>query len=227
MTRMRLKASLALWKRRVVSRTEQVRRAAAALEHAREKNIHPRGHLVAIAARLREKLAEAEAMVARRERQLRRSGPQRTSPNGVLFISRREGVRQYAYNDSVNNATFGIGHLLHLGPVTRADQVKWGTPRFPRPMALVNRVFRRDVKKYEAAVRNAVDRRLETYEFDACVSLCLNIGAAGFARSSVARLAKAGAMQDAADAFLLWDNPPELIGRRRLERTLFLTGEYQ
>jgi lysozyme len=198
---------------------------ASALDKARAR-LAARKKALAAAKALVTKAAAKVAETARTVKRLTVPKGQRTSEKGVAFIARREGVRQYAYNDSANNATFGIGHLLHMGPVNAADRAKWGTPQNPKPMSLVNEVFHKDVLKYETAVRKAVGRDLDPWRFDACVSLCLNIGQAGFSRSTVAREAKAGHWQLAADAFLLWDKPPELRGRRQLERSLFLTGRY-
>lgn len=156
--------------------------------------------------------------------------PQTLSLKGQNFLIAQEGVRRYAYNDSQNNATFGVGHLIHDGPVTAADRERWGTQANPKPMAVVRRVLEADVKGFEVAVRESVGRRrLAQHRFDACVSLAFNIGAAGFRRSTVARELrgkKKGFVQRAGDAFLLWNNPPELIARRRRERRLFLRGDY-
>ena len=155
--------------------------------------------------------------------------PQRTSRKGRAFLIAQEGVRRYAYNDSEGHATFGVGHLIHLGPVTAADRRKWGTPERPRSMRFVNRVLRRDLRKYERAVRRAVGRRLYQHRFDACVSLCFNIGTGGFERSTVARELRRhepGFARRAADAFLLWDQPRVLLPRRHRERALFLDGTY-
>jgi lysozyme len=157
--------------------------------------------------------------------------PQRTSRKGREFLAREEGLRPYAYNDSAHNATFGIGHLLHPGPVTAADGHKWGTKQHPHTRAYAMRVFRRDLRKYEKAVRDAVDRRLPQQQFDALTSLCFNIGTGGFAGSSVARILRTEPAsvraRHAADALLLWDHPSELRPRRERERRLFLTGTYK
>lgn len=155
--------------------------------------------------------------------------PQTLSLKGQNFLIVQEGVRRYAYNDSQNNATFGVGHLIHDGPVTNADRERWGTQANPKPMAVVRRVLEADVKEFEKAVRESTGRRLSQPRFDACVSLAFNIGAGGFKRSTVARELrgkKKGFVQRAGDAFLLWNNPPELIARRRRERRLFLRGDY-
>lgn len=155
--------------------------------------------------------------------------PQRMSKKGRSFLSVQEGVRRYAYNDSQNHATFGIGHLIHHGPVTAADRLKWGTPANPAPMTVVWRVFDEDVKKYERTVRETLRRHVAQNRFDACVSLCFNIGQGAFEKSTVGRemrSKKKGFVQRAGDAFLMWNKPPELIARRRRERRLFLKGDY-
>lgn len=154
---------------------------------------------------------------------------QRLSRKGREFLKTQEGVRRYAYNDSAGHATFGIGHLIHKGPVTDADRRQWGTVSKPKPMELVWRVFDEDIKEYEAAVRNAVGRRMWQHRFDACVSLCFNVGVGGFRSSTVVRELRArrpGFSVRAADGFLLWNRPPELLPRRRRERRLFLEGDY-
>jgi lysozyme len=156
---------------------------------------------------------------------------QSTSRKGRDFLAREEGIRLYAYNDSAGNATFGVGHLIHLGPVTDADRHKWGTLTKPHTRRYAMRIFRRDLRKYEKAVRQAVGRRLRQKQFDACVSLCFNIGPAGFTTSTVAKALRndppATRARVAAEAFLLWSHPPELRPRREREKRLFLDGRYQ
>lgn len=154
---------------------------------------------------------------------------QRLSKKGREFLIDEEGVVRYAYNDPAGHATFGVGHLIHKGPVTDADKRKWGTKAKPKPMSLVYEVLDQDIKAYEEAVRASVGRRMWQHRFDACVSLAFNIGTAGFVKSTVARELrehKRGFSQRAADAFLLWDNPSMLRPRRKRERHLFLTGHY-
>jgi lysozyme len=157
------------------------------------------------------------------------AAPQRLSKKGRDFLIAQEGVRRYAYNDSAGHATFGVGHLLHRGPVTQRDRRIWGTPSRPKPLAVVYDVLERDLRQYEKAVRDSVGRRMWQHRFDACVSLAFNIGSAGFRNSTVARelrQARKGFGQRAADAFLLWRQPPELLPRRKRERALFLHKRY-
>lgn len=152
---------------------------------------------------------------------------QRTSPKGVDFLVREEGLVPYAYNDPAGHATFGVGHLIHLGRVTSRDIAKYGSVRRPLSRAYALRVFRNDLKKYEAAVRKAVGRRVDQQQFDAMVSLCFNIGTGGFAGSTVARRSRERRPKLAADAFRMWIRPSILKPRRERERRLFLTGRYR
>ena len=159
---------------------------------------------------------------------------QRVSSRGRDFIVRREGVKRYAYNDSSNYATFGVGHLIGKRPVNDRDRRKWGTPENPKPMRLVYKILDQDLVQFEDAVLSAVGRRMMQRRFDACVSLAFNIGAEAFKDSTLARILrekKPGYVQAAADEFLKWkrsgNDPDVLLPRRRLERKLFLDGKYQ
>lgn len=148
------------------------------------------------------------------------------SHHGAAFIAREEGVRTRPYADSRGFATTGVGHLIqpqHKG-VTQADVKKWS---FPSAQAAIDYFRNHDVKTYENAVKQTLGKAgLTQAQFDMCVSLCFNIGTAGFASSSVARHIKAKQMRAAGDAFMNWANPPELRGRRSRERSRFLAAHW-
>ena len=146
------------------------------------------------------------------------------SQKGLEFLVKEEGVVPWAYNDSEGHATFGVGHLIHLGPVNDKDRARWGTKRKPKTREFAMKVFRKDLAAYEATVRDSVDVGLAAHEFDALVSLCFNIGRAGFRESTVVRKLNAGNRRGAADAIRLWDRPSVLRARRERERALFLHG---
>ena len=66
------------------------------------------------------------------------------------------------------------------------------------------------------------------------LSLCYNIGIANFSGSTVLREFNLGALDAAADAFLLWDKDHSdgklvvvegLLNRRKEERAMFLTAD--
>lgn len=156
---------------------------------------------------------------------------QKTSPKGLTFLIREEGVRRYAYNDPHGNATFGVGHLLHMGPVTEADRHKWGRPNKPHSLEYVTKVLQEDLLQFEATVRSSAGRELPQHQFDACVSLAFNLGQGGFSRSAVARWLRsddvAHRAKHASIAFLTLDKgDPNLRPRRKRESELFYKGKY-
>ncbi|HZP77520.1 MAG TPA: lysozyme [Pseudolabrys sp.] len=128
----------------------------------------------------------------------------------------REGVRLKAYRDSVGVLTIGVGHTSSAGP----PEV---TPGLTITQAECDEIFALDLVKYETAVNSAVKVPLSQNQFDACVSLCYNIGPSGFSRSTVAKRINSVDMAGAADAFLMWSKPPEILGRRRGEVAQFKT----
>ncbi|MDQ3777640.1 MAG: lysozyme [Actinomycetota bacterium] len=170
----------------------------------------------------------AKAVRQRLDIQIARAqNPFRVSQKGLDFLVAQEGFIPYAYNDSQGHATFGVGHLLHHGPVTAADRAAWGTKAKPKPRSLVLDVLRDDLeKRFERAVRDAIRKPLKQHQFDALVSFAFNIGAHGFRGSTAAKRLNAGDFSGAADAMLLWRKPPEIIPRRRRERELFLNATY-
>lgn len=150
----------------------------------------------------------------------------RLSHHGAAFIALEEGVRVRPYVDSSGWATTGVGHLIqpmHQG-VTQHDVQAWS---FRSPREAVDYFRRHDVIPYERAVRHALGRASITQaQYDACVSLCFNIGTGGFANSEVARLIRAGELRAAARAFYSWAHPSILWGRRHREATVFQRGHW-
>lgn len=182
--------------------------------------------------RLQQALNAYKAAKAERQRLdaqvARAQNPSAMSPKGLDFLIAQEGFIPYAYNDSQNHATFGVGHLLHRGPVTAADRRQWGTKANPKPRSLVLSVLRKDLaERFEPAVRETIKRPLKANQFDALVSMAFNIGAGGFRGSTVGRRLNSGDFFGAADAMLMWRKPPEIIPRRRRERDLFLNAKYR
>lgn len=137
------------------------------------------------------------------------------SADGRRRLAVREGVRLKAYKDTVGVWTIGVGHTSAAGPPTV-------TPGLTITKEECDEIFARDLVQYERAVARAVKVTLAQNQFDALVSLCFNIGTGGFAKSSVVKRLNAGDTAGAADAFLLWNKPKEIIGRRRTERKQFL-----
>jgi len=85
-------------------------------------------------------------------------------------------------------------------------------------------MFARDLAKYETRVRKAFTVPLAQHEFDAAVSFDFNTGAIN--RASWVEMINKGDRQAARAAFMRWNKPAEIIGRREKERDLFFTGRY-
>ena len=143
-----------------------------------------------------------------------------TSAAGRAALTQREGCRLTAYLDTVGVPTIGVGHSANAPtpPAVRAGMTITA--------AEADEILSRDLVVFEKAV-NAADLkgRLSQNAFDASVSLCFNIGIGAFGKSTVARLIASGDMAGAADAFLLWNKPAVLEGRRKAERAQFLTPD--
>lgn len=139
------------------------------------------------------------------------------SARGRAALIQREGSRTSAYLDSVGVWTIGIGHTSAAGPPV----VHAGLTILP---AEVDALLTRDIVQYENAVNRAVKVPIKQHEFDALTSFCFNVGAGGMSGSSAIRLLNSGASRlQVADALLKWNKPKEIIGRRKSERTQFLT----
>ena len=228
MTKTELTKSLILWTKRARYRRSKWREAIQAENHAKtaqskEAEHERRAHWFAL-------YKEAKTMVARRTKQIATLRRGHMSDKGVAFLIREEGMVPYAYNDPGPDhwVTFGVGHLV-LPPhhtITAADKEHWGTLEHQRKDLVIPTLVK-DLVKYETTVKHATRGKLKhDYQFDACVSLAFNIGTGGFANSTVAAKIREGKLQEAADHFLDWDNPPMLRPRRERERRLFLTGVY-
>src|SRR5271168_2009400 len=105
------------------------------------------------------------------------------SPEGVAKIKQREGFKLRAYQDTRGIWTIGYGHT---GPDVKRGVI-WTEPH-------VDAVLMLDLQELEGEVNMVVKKVLTQNQFDACVSLAFNIGAPGFAGSSVVKQINAGNM---------------------------------
>lgn len=156
------------------------------------------------------------------------------SEKGRAFIEREEGLRLEAYDDATGRPvpaggqvrgviTIGIGHTgPDVVPGMRITKEQ-AYALFDKDNDWAERVVEQNM------VGPAPDfRRPNDNEFDACVSLAFNIGAAGFANSSVVRNWKKGLWKQAGDSFALWNRDKfgvnnVLVGRRAREMAVFFT----
>jgi GH24 family phage-related lysozyme (muramidase) len=76
------------------------------------------------------------------------------------------------YNDPAGHATIGYGHLLHLGPVTRKDRLRWGKITKKRALQLL----RQDLRSSEQSIKERVKVRLTDPMWTALISYTFNLG---------------------------------------------------
>ncbi|TXN72398.1 lysozyme [Methylobacterium sp. WL6] len=139
------------------------------------------------------------------------------SPVGEAVLIAREGRRLKAYRDSVGVWTIGIGHTSAAG----SPNVTSG---LTITSAQCDALFAKDVQVYVAAVRKGLKVAVSQNAFDALVSVCYNIGPAGFAGSTFLKRINAGDMAGARDAVLMWAKPAAILTRRRAEAEQLVTA---
>ena len=130
------------------------------------------------------------------------------------FITREEGFKNKAYQDSKGLWTIGVGHLI------KSDE------QFLKTITLtdhdVKELLKRDLKWCSEAVESSVRVPLTQSQYDALYSLCFNIGETNFKRSTVVKRINQNDLKGAADAIEMWNKPAVLIPRRKREKALFL-----
>ena len=149
----------------------------------------------------------------------------RTSDQGVAFLAAHEGIVPAPYFDSVGVLTFGVGHTAAAGAPDPAQMQRGMPADVDEAIAYAFEVFRRDLARYEAAVRTVIaNRAVAQHEFDAAVSFHFNTGA--IARATWVKHWMAGNKAAAALSMMDWRKPIEVKPRREAERDLFLHGRY-
>ena len=98
-----------------------------------------------------------------------------TSPQTVSKIISFEGSRLIPYNDVAGNATVGIGHLLHMGPLNGTEQ-----PITPEEESTL---FAQDLEHLsERYINEFVSVPLSQNRYDALSSFTFNLGGGALQR---------------------------------------------
>lgn len=141
----------------------------------------------------------------------------KTSAAGRAKITQREGNKLKAYTDTVGVLTIGVGHTSAAGP-----------PKVTKGMTITaaesDAILSRDLTLFEKAVNDAVKVPVTQNQFDALVSLAFNIGTGAFKKSTLVKRLNAGDVAGAGAAFMMWNKPKEIIGRRKTEQAQFMSG---
>lgn len=141
-----------------------------------------------------------------------------TSPKGQDFIKGFETLCLVAYMPTPDDV----------------PTVGWGTTQGVKMGDSIDRetaqaYFERDLRVFEVCVNGSVKVNLTQGQFDACVSLCYNIGCKAFRTSTLVRLLNNGATPSiAALQFIRWNKQGSkvlkgLTRRREAEAELFLS----
>jgi lysozyme len=143
---------------------------------------------------------------------------QHVSKKGLDDLVHSEGVRTNAYKDSVGVWTIGVGHAATSGraPIPKAGMKITTAQAFEILADDLAQVYEPDVRKALGPVPQHV--------FDGAVSFHFNTGRIDTASWVDSYLA--GDMKEAERRFLLWNKPPEIIGRRKREVNLIFRGKY-
>lgn len=137
------------------------------------------------------------------------------SAHGRVLLSQREGIRLKAYRDSKGIPTIGVGHTSAAGPPT----VTMGMTITPQ---VCDEILTRDLKKFENTLNAALKVPVVDHEYDALLSIMFNVGPK-FGTSTCIKRLNASDRHGAAQAILMWNQPPEIVGRRHAEYVQFVT----
>ena len=135
----------------------------------------------------------------------------------ALEIAHHEAVIRQAYRDSVGVWTWSVGLTNATGHNVERYIDK------PQTMQHCLDIWVWAMGKYADQVREAFrGHDLTEAQFAAALSFHWNTGAIG--RASWVKHFKAGRIEQAKVAFMAWNKPSEIIGRRKAERDLFFDG---
>lgn len=144
------------------------------------------------------------------------------STEGKIFLTGLEGICTTFYLDSVGVKTLGIG--VTKTEIPNINELPWNTEY---SVSDIFKLFDKSLKRYEDAVNNTLKVSIEQHQFDALVSICYNIGTGGLRGSTfMKRINNKDTDKRIGDAIMMWNKPPEIIGRRNKERLLYTTGNY-
>jgi len=133
------------------------------------------------------------------------------------------------YNDPTRNATIGVGHLIHLGPINgREPQEFRGGITRGRALELLMG----DAGKAAQSVRKLIKVPLKQHQFDALVSFTFNCGANSLSVSTLRVRLNRGEYAAVPHELNKWvvsngQRLPGLVRRRGAEGALFSHGKYQ
>jgi lysozyme len=138
--------------------------------------------------------------------------------NGVNFLILEEGIVLKPYLDSVGVPTIGVGCTYYENGI----RVKMSDPPITKLRAI--ELFRNVLKTYEQAVWSVTRDDINQNQFNALVSICYNIGVAGFKGSTLLKRVNNNPKDSTiTEAFKMWRKPAVLLTRRIREAKLYFS----
>jgi lysozyme len=128
------------------------------------------------------------------------------------FIAAKEGKRNNPYLDTVGVPTVCYGE-------TRVPMRRYTDAEC---LAMFNKALGEDFGPAVLRCTPGIADRPRVLA--SAISLAYNIGVSGYCRSTAARKFNAGDIRGGCNAYMLWNRPREIIGRRMKERDLCLSG---
>jgi lysozyme len=143
---------------------------------------------------------------------------------GIDLMIQFEGCILHPYRDQVGIPTIGIGMTYYPGT---GKKVTMQDPPITQQQA--NDMFLEISKPFAMAVYSTTRDDLTQNQFNACFSLCYNIGTGGFKNSTVHRLVNEKVTGDQLKAaFLMWTKAGgkvlrDLVKRRTKEYEVYMS----
>lgn len=119
----------------------------------------------------------------------------RIDQEGINFIKLLEGVKPFVYLDVAGLPTIGAGHLLTRDELTSGKIVISGyTYKYHDGLSdrLIDLLLIQDLEIAETAIQNGVKVDLNQNQYNALVSLVINIGITAFKESTLLKWLNAG-----------------------------------
>lgn len=157
-----------------------------------------------------------------------RGTPPQLSNRGAEFIARFEGCVLRMYNDPTNNATIGVGHLIHLGPINGREPQEFRRG-ITRKRAI--ELLMADAGKAARSVRRLIKVPLNQQQLDALISFTFNCGEGALASSTLRKRLNRREYAAVPQELNKWvlsagQRLPGLVRRRKAEGALFSRGRY-